>query len=114
MDHRRGGGSACVRACVSACVRAGGRACSDNRVSIRITVRPGSSFFEHGVSPFEPSPSWKVGAATRSNGTNTTPYVATTDCWTTLRVVAPALVLHRVKAPCNIYGYTFSRLDKKN
>ncbi|KYN20664.1 hypothetical protein ALC57_06981 [Trachymyrmex cornetzi] len=93
-----GDGGCMLRACVRACVRAGGRVCSDNRVSIRITVRP---------SPFEPSPSWKVGAATRSNGTNTTPRVATTDCWTTLRVVAQPLVLHRVKALRNIYDYTF-------
>lgn len=119
MDHRGGAyvraceracERTCVPECVPACVRASGRtgrqAHSDSSVTIRITVR--SALFRPSsstASPFEPSrppgPLWKVGAATRSNGTNTMPYTAAVA---TIRTAGPPsrwslriLVLHRVK-----------------
>lgn len=99
-----------VRTCVRENVRAREYACvvsacerSDSRVTIRITVRP--ALFRPSsstASSFEPSPLWKVGAATRSNGTNTMPYTAAI---VTIHIAGPpsgwslrVLVLHRVKA----------------
>lgn len=108
-----GGLRTCVRArehaCVNACVRAGGwaGALGQSCITIRITVRPAlfrpssstASPFE--PSPLSPSPLWKVGAATRSNGTNTMPYIAAVA---TIHTAGPpsrwslrVFVLHRVR-----------------